>query len=56
VGGSLDKRRGITEGLGKGDNVGIGQGQRSDLRDRGELLRSSGGKNGDGGFQGLGKG
>ena len=38
----------ITEGFRKGDKVGIGQGQRSDLRDGGELLRSSGGKDGDG--------
>ena len=37
----------ITEGFRKGDKVGIGQGQRSDLRDGGELLRSSGGKDGD---------
>jgi len=47
---------GITEGFRKGDNVGRGQGQRSDLGEGGELLRSSGGKDGDGGFQGLGKG
>ena len=41
---------GITEGFRKGDNVGIGQGQRSDLGDGGKLLRSNGGKNGNGGF------
>jgi len=46
----------ITEGFRKGDEVGIGQGQRSDLRNGGELIRSSGGKDGDRGFQGLGKG
>ena len=46
----------ITEGFRKGDKVGIGQGQRSGLRDGGELLMSSGGEDGDGGFQGLGKG
>ena len=46
-----DKRRQrmwITEGFRKGDKVGIGQGQRSDLRDGGELLRRSGGKDRDG--------
>ena len=46
-----DKRRQrmwITEGFRKGDKVGICQGQRSDLRNGGELLRSSGGKDGDG--------
>ena len=37
----------ITEGFRKGDKVGIGQGQRGDLRDGRELLRSSGGKDGD---------
>ena len=47
---------GITDGFRKGDKVGIGQGQRSDLRYGGEFLRRSGGKDGDGGFQGLGKG
>jgi len=41
----------ITEGFRKGDKVGRGKGQRSDLRDGGELLRSSGGK--DGGRQGI---
>ena len=46
----------ITEGFRKGDKVGIGQGQRSDLRDGGELLRSSGDKDGDRRLQGLGKG
>ena len=46
----------ITERFRKGDKVGIGQGERSDLGEGGELLRSSGGKDGDGGFQGLGKG
>ena len=46
----------ITEGFRKGDKVGIGQGQRGDLKNGRELLRSSGGKDGDGGFQGLGKG
>jgi len=39
---------GITEGFRKGDKVGIGKVHRSDLRDGGELLRSSGGKDGDG--------
>ena len=38
---------GITEGFRKGDKVGIGQGQRSDLRDRGELLWNSSSKDGD---------
>jgi len=54
----IESRRGmgITEGFRKGDNVGRGQGQRSDLGEGGELLRSSGDKDGDGGFQGLGKG
>ena len=46
----------ITEGCRKGDKVGIGQGERSDLRDGGELLRSSGDKDGDRRLQGLGKG
>ena len=46
----------ITEGFRKGDKVGIGQGQRSDLRDGGEPLRSNGGKDRDRGFQGPGKG
>jgi len=46
----------ITEGFRKGDKVGIGQAQRSDLREGGELLRSSGSKDGDRRFQDLGKG
>ena len=46
----------ITEGFRKGDKVGIGQGQRSYLIDGGELLRSSGSKDGDRRFQDLGKG
>ena len=46
----IESRRGmgITEGFRKGGKVGIGQGQRSDFRDGGELLRSSGSKDGDG--------
>jgi len=37
----------ITERFRKVDKVGIGQGERSDLRDGGELLRSSGSKDRD---------